>query len=206
MNRNYVFVPENEYAPEKKRIESILMKVHELVEPYFKFSHTYVGSTDRGLITRDKNNCTGYDFDVNIHVNAKAKKYSPEEIKKIMMAAVDSCSHEYGYSKCEDSKRVFTISKQIHINSKETVSCDFAIVNDWSKDQQWIILHDFNQNTYKWDKLPQSDKELERRADQIKQDGRWDEVRELYICKKNTDGNPNNKSRSLYAATINEIF
>ena len=206
MDRDYDYVTEQEYGPEKKRIEMIIARVRELVKPYFSFHHTYVGSTDRGLITRDKKNRTGYDFDVNIHVNAKAKQYSPEKIKEILLEAFNKCSSEYGYLGCRDGKRVFTIERKPYINSNEIVSCDFAIVNDWYEGQQRIILRDNNQNTYRWDKQPNTEKHIETMADWLKQHDHWEEVRKEYIVKKNTNENPFNKSRSLYASTINEVY
>ena len=206
MNRDFVYVPEQEYGREKRIIEEIIARVQERVKPYFKFCVTYVGSTNRGLITRDRLNGTGYDFDVNIHVNAKAKQHSPEEIKKILMEAFEYCCGAYCYSRCKDGKRVFTIEKRLYINSHETVSCDFAIVNDWNEGQQWIIFRDNNQNTYRWEKQPLTEKHVEAMADWLKQHGHWEKVRDLYIEKKNTNENPYNKSRSLYVSTLNEIY
>lgn len=47
---------------------------------------------------------------------------------------------------------------------------------------------------------------LEDKAKAIRNKGCWDEVRNLYLDKKNLNENPNKRSRSLYAETINEIY
>ena len=51
-----------------------------------------------------------------------------------------------------------------------------------------------------------SNTELERRADTIKKNQMWSEVRNRYLEKKNDVINEDKKSRSLYAETINEIY
>ena len=55
---------------EKKPVKNDLIKLINLVQDevrnYFTFNFTFVGSTDRKLITRDVNSNIGYDFDVNL--------------------------------------------------------------------------------------------------------------------------------------------
>lgn len=40
----------------------------------------------------------------------------------------------------------------------------------------------------------------------IKYRNMWNEVRNLYLRKKNSNENPNKKSRSIYSETINEFI
>lgn len=51
-----------------------------------------------------------------------------------------------------------------------------------------------------------SNTKLEERAEYLKNNNHWDEVRDLYINKKNWNDNPDKRSRSLYAETINNIY
>lgn len=51
-----------------------------------------------------------------------------------------------------------------------------------------------------------ADKELESRADYLKENEYWNEVLKVYRDKKNFNNNPKKHSRSLYAETINECF
>ena len=47
---------------------------------------------------------------------------------------------------------------------------------------------------------------LEKKEQFIKQKMAWNDVRRLYIKKKNENTNNSKKSRSLYVETINEIY
>ena len=40
----------------------------------------------------------------------------------------------------------------------------------------------------------------------IKEEGYWQEVRDLYIDKKNNNTDPNKKSRSIFAETIAQVY
>ena len=71
--------------------------------------------------------------------------------------------------------------------------------------QQYIHFNK-KQNAYNWYFLPISNNELENRAQWIKDNGYWSELKDLYLYKKNNNTDPNKKSRSLYAESVNEII
>lgn len=204
MAHDFRYVPRNEYLPVKKELERLINEVQDEAREHFTFSFTYVGSTHRKLITEDIKGNTGYDFDVNIHVNDDEEEYSAEEIRTIVREAFNRHVRQYGYDYCEDSTRVLTIKKKDIFRSKIISSCDFAIVYDCKDGRQQYIHFNKNQRTYDWEYLPMSNSELEERAELLRKNGHWDEVRDVYLYKKNT--NTNKRSRSLYAETINEVY
>ena len=207
MMHNIQYVPRSEYMPVKKELEKLINAVqNELRDDYFTFSFTYVGSTHRKLITQDVGGNQGYDFDVNIHVNDKEEKFSPEEIRRLIKNALDRHVRAYGYDFCEDSTRVLTIKRKDIFRSKVLSSCDLAIVYDCEDGRQQYIHFNKEQRTYTWKYLPISNTELDKRAKWLRMHSYWSEVREEYLYKKNSNCNSNKRSRSLYAETINKLY
>ena len=51
-----------------------------------------------------------------------------------------------------------------------------------------------------------SNSELEIRAEWIRKNGFWNDVRDNYLAKKNSNDDPKKRSRSIYAETINETY
>lgn len=204
---HYRYATKKELKPAKADLEEIIHLVQDEVRDYFTFSYYYVGSSSnsRNLVTYDPTTNVGFDFDVNLHVNDDEQNYSPEEIRCIIKNALDNNAREYGYSYCEDSTSVLTIKVIDSENSRIKHSCDFAIVFDGSKGQQYI-RYNKQQDTYTWEYRPKGFKHLEERADWLKKNKYWDEVRDLYLHKKNSNTNPDKHSRSLYAETINALY
>lgn len=207
MMHNFEYVPSAEYMPVKKELEKLINAVqNELRDDYFTFSFTYVGSTHRKLITQDVGGNQGYDFDVNIHVNDDNEEFSPEEIRRVIRKAFDKHGKTFGYDFCEDSTRVLTIKRKDVFRSRILSSCDLAIVYDCEDGRQQYIHFNKNQRTYEWKYLPMSNAKLEARAQWLKENCYWNEVREVYLYKKNWNCNQDKRSRSLYAETINELY
>lgn len=125
------------------------------------------------------------------------------------MSALNRVVHCYGYDNAEDSTRVITIKVKDKQNSKILYSCDFAIVNDYTDDdgneRQKYIHFNKKQKSYSWQKQPQSFYLLEEKAEWIKDCGYHEEMRILYLYKKNHNNDSHKHSRSIYAETIHEI-
>ena len=157
------------------------------------------------MITFDPTTNIGFDFDVNLEVNDDDENYTPEEIRTILRNALTRISRQYGYDKCEDSTRVITIKTIDPWHSRISHSCDFAIVYE-DKDRQQYIRFNKETRNYTWEFQKQPYKDLEKRADFLKKNGHWDEVLGVYLDKKNDNDDPDKRSRSLYAETINECY
>ena len=157
------------------------------------------------MITFDPTTNIGFDFDVNLEVNDDDENYSPEEIRTIIRNALTRISRQYGYDKCEDSTRVITIKTIDPWHSRISHSCDFAIVYEGKDRQQYIRFNKETRN-YMLDFQKQPYKDLEKRADFLKKNGHWNEVLDVYLDKKNDNDDPDKRSRSLYAETINECY
>ena len=202
---HFEYVSKKEAAPYKAEMIEILHQVQDYVRDDFTFQFTFIGSSSRNMITYDPTTNIGFDFDVNITVNDDDEDYSPEEIRTILHNAFSRFMTAYGYNKCEQSTRVISIKVVDQWSSRVIRSCDFAVVYEGRNGQQYIRFNK-ERNYFSWEFQTQPYKELEFRADYLKENGHWNEVLEVYLDKKNNNYNPDKHSRSLYAETINECF
>ena len=202
---HFEYVSKKEAAPYKAELIEILYQVQDYVRDDFTFQFTFIGSSSRNMITYDPTTNIGFDFDVNITVNDDDEDYSPEEIRTILHNAFSRFMTAYGYNKCEQSTRVISIKVVDQWSSRVIRSCDFAVVYEGRNGQQYIRFNK-ERNYFSWEFQTQPYKELEFRADYLKENGHWNEVLEVYLDKKNNNYNPDKHSRSLYAETINECF
>lgn len=198
---DFQYVPKSEYQPLKNQIIQILNEVQDEVRDDFTFQYHFIGSTKRNMITRDMKSNIGFDFDVDITVNDDEEDYGPDEIRNILRTAITKVSRRYGFTKCEDSTRVITIKTVNPWLSIIEHSCDCAIVYG----NQYIRFNKGTQ-TYTWEYQSKNHNDIEKRADILKKNGCWDEVRTVYLDKKNCNNNPDKHSRSLYFETINEEY
>lgn len=198
---DFRYVPRTEYQPLKNQIIQILNEVQDEVRDDFTFQYHFIGSTKRKMITRDMKSNIGFDFDVDLTVNDDEEDYDPDEIRNILRNAITKISRRYGFTKCEDSTRVITIKMTNPWRSTIEHSCDFAIVYG----NQYIRFNKGTQ-TYTWEYQSKNHNDIEKRADILKKNGYWDEVRTVYLDKKNCNTNPDKHSRSLYFETINEVY
>ncbi len=208
--KDFEYVTKKEYLPVKNELIELINLVQDEVRDKFTFRFDFIGSASRNMITRDKKSNTGYDFDVNIRVNDDDNEYSAKEIRRILKDGFDKHSKKFQYDYAEDSKRVLTIKVKDRKNSKILHSCDFAVVNDYTdnqgNDRQEFIYFNKKQNTYEWQEQPEGFYMLDEKIGWIKENDLWQEVRDSYIERKNSNNDPNKKSRSIFAETVAAVF
>ena len=203
---NFKYVTKSEYQPVKNELIELINLVQDEVRECFTFRYDFIGSASRNMITRDEDSNIGYDFDVNLRVNDDEENYSAKEIKQILMNGFNKYNHLFKYDFCEDSKRVITIKVKDRRNSRVLHSCDFAVVNDCEDGRQQYIHFNKAHQSYEWQYQPKGFYGLSEKIEAIKESGYWQEVRDLYIEKKNHNEDPNKKSRSIFAETVSNIY
>lgn len=206
MIHDFRYVSKEEYGPERDKIEQLIRDVREELREYFTFQHRFVGSTSRRMITRDFKSNVGYDFDVNLFVNDEEEEYSAGEIRDLFRNAINKHAYKYGYKNAEDSTRVLTIKVVNRSWSTIEHSCDFAIVFDCEDGRQQYIRFNKNQGSYTWEYQPKGFYGLSDKIDELKKAGLWQIVRDKYIENKNNNSDPNKKSRSIFAETVNQVY
>lgn len=208
---DFEYVPKVEWEPVKQELLTIIHKLQDEIRSQFTFQYRFVGSSERNMITRDRNSNIGFDFDVNLEVNDPKENYSATEIRTILRHGLNKVNHPYGfplygYDHAEDSTRVLTIKVKDPRRACILHSCDFCIINECSNGRQQYIRYNKSQNSYTWEYQPMGYQELPKKIDWVKQQCLWQQVRDLYLYKKNLNVNPTKRSRAIFAETVNEIW
>ena len=202
---DFCYVNEKEAKDTKNEIIDIIHEVQDIVRDDFTMQYYFVGSCTRNMITYDADSNVGYDFDVNFEVNDPNEEYTAEEIRTKIFDALQEVAPDHGYQKVENSTSVITIKQVDYWSSSIEHSCDFAIVNNCSNGQQQYIRLNKKNYTYSWAYRGKGFPHQSEKIDWLKQNNHWNEVRDLYIEKKNNNDNPNKHSRSIFAETINQL-
>ena len=202
---DFRYVTKKQAQPIKDELYQILYMVQDLVRDNFTFSFTPIGSSSRNMITCDAKSNIGFDFDINIEVNDDNEDFEPKEIRTIIRTAIDRVAPRYGYKNCEDSTRVLTIKKVDTSHSRIIHSCDFAIVYNCGDGRQQYIRFNKDNNYYFWEYQGKGFVGLEKKMDWLKRENLWGDLQDYYIYKKNCNDNPDKRSRSIFAESINEM-
>lgn len=206
---HFKFVSKKQRAPIKNALIAIITEVQDLLRDEFTFRFDFVGSEKHNMVTCDPKTNIGFDFDVNIEINDDECNFTAKEIKTKLISAFNKVTCKYGYDSAEDSTRVITIKYKDCQNSKIRHSCDFAIVNNYVDDKgcdrQEYIRFNKKQNIYSWEEQSKGYYMLREKEKWIKNNGYQEEMRELYLNKKNHNRNHNKHSRALYAETVHVI-
>lgn len=213
---HFEYVSKSKYMPVKKELIKIISQVQDELREQFTFDYKFIGSSSRNMITYDSKTNKGYDFDINIEVNDFDENYSAKELKEILINTFNQVIKlTYPYASCQNNTRVFTIKVYeenpccINIialrSPKIEYSCDFAIVNTINDYQQEYIRFNKNTHEYSW-QMQCKGYLLSKKEAYIKKNKLTNELRKIYLDKKNFNTNPNKKSRALYAEAVNELY
>lgn len=207
---NFEYVPKEEWKPVRDELFEIIRRLQNEVRDKFTFRYDFVGSSERKMITRDRNSNTGFDFDVNIEVNDPDDFYSPKEIRNILRSGLDRVTNPcgwqcFGYGYTEDSTRVLTLKVKDSTNSRILHSCDFCIIYECGDGRQQYIRYNKTQNSYSWEYQPKGYDKLPDKIKWIKKHRLWQQVRNSYIDKKNQNTDNYKKSRAIFAETIQQV-
>lgn len=213
---HFEYVSKSKYMPVKKELIKIINQVQDELREQFTFDYKFIGSSSRNMITYDPKTNKGYDFDINIEVNDFDENYSAKELKEILINTFNQVIKlTYPYASCQNNTRVFTIKVYeenpccINIialrSPKIEYSCDFAIVNTINDYQQEYIRFNKNTREYSW-QMQCKGYLLSKKEAYIKKNKLTNELRKIYLDKKNFNTNPNKKSRALYAEAVNELY
>ena len=213
---HFEYVSKSKYMPVKKELIKIINQVQDELREQFTFDYKFIGSSSRNMITYDPKTNKGYDFDINIEVNDFDEYYSAKELKEILINTFNQVIKlTYPYASCQNNTRVFTIKVYeenpccINIialrSPKIEYSCDFAIVNTINDYQQEYIRFNKNTHEYSW-QMQCKGYLLSKKEAYKKKNKLTNELRKIYLDKKNFNTNPNKKSRALYAEAVNELY
>lgn len=211
MSYHFEYVSKNSQIVKSayRNLVEIIKRVQDELRDEFTFQYRIVGSYSRNMMTYDPKSNKGFDFDVNIYPNDEKNRFSAKAIKTKLINATNKHAKDFGYSPAENSTRVITIKVKDTENSKIKHSVDFAIINDYIDDdghecQRYIKINK-KSNQYEWQEQDDGFYELDEKIEWIKDEGLWDELRRMYLFRKNNNNDKNKHSRSLFAEAVNNI-
>ena len=171
-----------------------------------------IGSGKKNLITQNGNESVDLDYNRQIDgcfcmQGNEIKKYVMEQFNYVL----EDCDLPEPY--CKDSKSVITLKKKAYIKGKKTeFGIDIAIVRQNGDCIERLIHRKTGYvccDEWYWNQVPNS-RSINEKVKKIKDDGLWNEVRDVYLKKKNMylsrQKTREHPSFNVYIETVNEIY
>ena len=209
----YQIVYESEYKRYRSECSAILKKTCAiLMKKGISTQFTLVGSGARNLVTR--NGCGPFDLDYNLEIIKAEKQYwsNLELLKNTVRTSLNEAVGSRRFSDAQDSTSCLTALLHFPDSPQVEFSVDVAIVK--REDGRYSrLIHNKNafpygQEWYTWNEVPNSH-DVQEKADRLKKENRWLEVRNRYVYLKNlylSRGDKNHPSFVVYVEAVNEIY
>ena len=184
---------------------------HILKEEYDIGSTPYlVGSGARNLILQNGNK--PIDLDYNLEIIRCDDFDDGRHLKESTRKAFNRALNQEGLHDCENSKSSLTSKQIVFRDGNQTpFSIDICIVIE-DEGYTYRLINDktgwADRDRYFWNQAPSS-KNVRKKADYIKQHGKWQKVREQYLSLKNkylTMNDPNHPSFICYVEAVNNVY
>lgn len=171
-----------------------------------------VGSGAKNLITQNENEPIDLDYNLCIVSTKSISMLDSRGIKEYVKKQFNKVLCSNGWNDCEDSTSALTTEKRVFKRGNQTAfSIDLAITCKYHNNWQRLI----HQKTgfaildrYYWNEVQNSGR-LEEKVRVLKYEDLWDEVRRIYLDKKNfylCKNDHNHPSFIVYVETVNQIY
>lgn len=166
------------------------------------------GSHARKLVTR--NGDGPFDLDYNLIIVRMPNRYWDNLglLKETVRRTLNQIEKNEWFSDGKDSTSVITALLHFKDTPQIEFSFDIAILAKNQNGNFCRLIHNKWYNQYTWNEVPSSHN-VRNKADDLKSDGYWGDVRKLYLDKKNMylrRGDFNHPSFVVYVETINELY
>ena len=210
----YVLVNESEYHRYRKDCSAVLNNTCEsLRDKGIVASFTLVGSGARNMVTRNGNG--PFDLDYNLQILKMPQEYE-RNLKGLKEAIRNAINHAEGFecfSDAQDSTSCLTAILHFKDSPQIEFSFDVAIVKKNSLGNWTRLIHNKNAffigtDQYTWNEIPRS-ADVKKKADALKAENRWEEVRETYVALKNRYLHGIDKTHPsfvVYVEAVNQIY
>ena len=204
----YEFVCESEAKQYRSACSRILKKTCELLKAKgISAQFSLVGSGARNMITRDGDG--PYDLDYNLLVMKADDEYrDPRLLKDTIRNALNKAVGGKFFSDAQDSTSCLTALLHFGRTSNIKFSFDVAIIKKNPNGNYMRLVHNKPWNQYTWNEVPRSH-QVKDRADELKEAGLWQAVRDRYLEKKNmylSWQDHNHPSFVVYVEAVNEVY
>lgn len=186
-----------------KKVQQVLLEEYDINTQF-----TLVGSGARNLITRNGNG--PFDLDYNIIILDMPDEYwcNLLKLKEIIRTTFNDVEKNEWFTDGKDSTSVITAILHFKDSPNIEFSFDIAILSKNSRGQYQRLIHNKRMNRYCWNEVPHSS-DVRKKANLLKNENLWQEVRETYLRKKNyylCSIDQNHPSFVVYVETVNEVY
>ena len=210
----YEFVYESEAKRYRSDCADVLKETCGLLKKKgISAQFSLVGSGARNMITR--NGDGPYDLDYNLLIIKAEERYwnDSQSLKETVRNALNRTERGTFFSDTQDSTSCLTALLHFRDTPNVEFSFDVAIIKKNPKGNDMRLIH--NKNVYApgwdqctWNEVPNS-YQVKDKADEIKEEGLWQEVRDRYLEKKNmylSRQDRNHPSFVVYVEAVNEVY
>lgn len=205
----YEFVYESEAKRYRSDCSDVLKETCELLkEKGISAQFSLIGSGARNMITR--NGEGPYDLDYNLLIMKAEERYWNDLrlLKETVRNALNRAERNEFFSDAQDSTSCLTAL--LHFKDTPTVefSFDVAIIKKNPNGNYMRLIHNKPWNQYTWNEVPRSH-QVKDKADELKEAGLWQEVRDRYLEMKNmylSWQDHNHSSFVVYVEAVNEVY
>ena len=172
-----------------------------------------VGSGAKNLILQNENEAVDLDYNLEVMEGVQRDFNNATKIKEYIRKKFNKILQASGWSDCSDSTSCLSTKKmQFKKGNKTEFSIDLAIVHK-NPDGTWYrLIHRktgfIATDSWIWNEAPNS-KGLSEKADWIKKNANWLDVRKSYKRKKNmylARNDHNHPSFVCYIEAVNEVY
>ena len=169
-----------------------------------------VGSAKRNMITQNEDGQVDMDYNLII---IKSPTWDGQELKDAVMYSFNKVLKKNGYKNCQDSTSVLSTGFWYFTkgNSSE-YKFDIAIIKEDEYGNWHRLIHQktgwSQYDRWYWNQSPNT-KNVKEKADYIKEQSKWQLVRDEYINLKNYNLKYNNTDLSsfvCYEQAVNNVF
>ena len=203
----YEYIKNNDTLKEvKKACENLIKEIQRSgLKEYFTFQFNLIGSGSTNLITYNGDN-EEYDLDYNFILQKDKKNIfsNPKKIKELFIKYFNEVNPKLGFNDAENSTSVIT--SKLTYNNKIIFSFDVAILCEGYNGNYLKIKYNKKTDQYYWNEI-KSSRNYQSKIKKLKDMGKWNDVRELYLEKKNLHLKQQKyiSSFSVLLETLNEL-
>lgn len=201
----FEYVSKEEVSRVKNELTKFINIIQSDIRDKFTFTYSFVGNSARNMVTTNYYSNIGYDYDVSIMVN-NADEIEESQIVNILKTAFDKYSDLFKYNNIDDDKRVISIRLKDKKRSKLNHICDFGIHKKGTDESIQYLSYSKKNNKYSWVNIPRGIASLDHKIMWLKDNGYWQEVRDIYLEKRASGINKNKPTRLIFNDVVSLIF
>lgn len=201
----YSYVPRATVRPARKVCTAFLTSVRgRLRAEGINAQISSVGSAKHNMVTRDGDQPFDLDYDVLI----SSPGIGQGALKETVLAAVRKAAPAYGFRKVQDSTSAITCIHRRDGTDAIDFHLDIGIIVMRDEDTGCRLIHDKDRNTYFLNE-PVHFRDLEERVAVIKRYNKKNELRKIYLEKKNgylKKGDRDHPSFVVYVEAVDQVY